>query len=692
MRAKRAQAWLAENTWTPRRLPAPWQRPSMPYLSALMIVAVADGLTFLVERHLPHFAFHGMLGFVALLCVSMVWGAGPGSLGAVLNAVVLSFVVMPPGQLGPPALVSALVSSLLSLCFGVLVAVLASLSESRRRQLAGEHSERERLLVQAEVALHRLQAVQAVTDTALTHLPAQDLLRQLVTRVAQALSVDNAALLLVTEDGNSLVVYLAYGSEAEREGDLVVPIGQGIAGRIAASRRPLIVTDASNADVSNVQISAMARSLAGVPVMVQDHLLGVLHVDSTVARRFTTEDIEVLQLVAERIALVIENARLFSVEQQRSADLIAERDRLQRVLDVLPEAVVLFDASSRILAMNPVAEALFGMNIAGEKRADLDFAVGLPDGTPVSADDLPYRRSLTAGETSRGVRLVIRNTAAGEDVTTLTSSAPLRDADGAIAGAVAVFQNISHIVSLEQERDRMLGTVAHDLRNPLTTISGMSQVLLMRVEQVAAPARDRFARSLHTIEAATQRMTRLVDELLDSAQVQAGRPLTLSLELTDVVSLVRRVLEEHQQATDRHTLVLSAHDDPLMALVDPQRLQRVLTNLVGNAVKYSPEGGAIAVSVARAVGPDGEWLSISVADNGIGIPAADLPHMFEQYYRASNVAEAIPGTGIGLADVRHVAERHGGTVTLESGEGQGTTVTLRLPLRRAIEAAAGSVG
>ncbi|HWE63533.1 MAG TPA: ATP-binding protein [Chloroflexota bacterium] len=831
----RARDWLAANTWTPARQPTALRRPIFAYLAASAAVALAAALTSLLEHGLPHYAFHGMLGILALVGVSVLWGRGPALVGALLNAIVLNFVVLAPGSAAPsahvPAVAAHLLTALLTLCFGAAVTMLTGLSESRQRQLVVEHAARERLLAseqrahveaqaerrrlhqilemlpagvavysgdgeivminpaaqallgsdllaphgasvkddpqqwddtplfqqvtralrmgdtvrggrfvahhaaigteiavlvntaplrdpagavtgalavyqdisgivelerrqaellaRSEAALRRLEAVQAVTDTALAHLPAQDLLRQLVARVAQALGVDNAALLLVTEDGRSLVVYLAHGVEADQEGAVIVPIGQGVAGRIAASRQPLIVDDVRSADVSNVRLLTAMRSLAGVPIMVQDRLVGVLHADSTSLRRFTAEDLEVLRLVAERIGLVVENGRLYAEAQQRSADLAAERNRLQRILDVLPEAVVIFDADSRVSAMNPVGKTLFGANIAGEKRYDFAMTVRLPDGTPVAFEQFPSTRALTAGETSRSVRLLLRTAATGDDVPVLTNCAPLRDTDGAITGAVVVAQDISPLVELERQRELMLSMVTHDLRNPLTTIFGMSQLLQQHVARVDEPARERFTRGLKHIERAAERVMAQIGDLLDHGRALAGHALELTLEATDIVALLRGVLEEHQQVTDLHRLELRCAEERIVALVDRRRLERAVTNLVGNAVKYSPRGGPVVVTVARAVGPDGPWLSVEVADSGIGIPSADLPHMFEQYYRASNVAATIPGSGIGLAGTRHMIQQHGGTLALASTEGVGTTVTMRVPLRQEAELDAG---
>jgi signal transduction histidine kinase/putative methionine-R-sulfoxide reductase with GAF domain len=543
-------------------------------------------------------------------------------------------------------------------------------------------SERDQLLARTEAALARLQAVQAVTDTALAHLPSQDLLRQLVARVAEALTADHVALLVLTEDGRTLVADQAHGAQEVPLGEVIVPIGHGSAGRIAATRQPLILADVSPDDAALLQLPATVRSLAGVPVMAQERLVGVLHADSVSPRQFTAKDLELLQLVAERIGLVVENGRLYSEEQRHSAELAAERDRLQLILDMLPEAVLVYDADLRITRVNCVAQQMAGIEIVGKQRLAVDVPFWLPDGTPVPADQMPGARAVRTGTTVRGVRLVMRHPATGEELTTLTSATPLHDACGAITGAVVVTEDISALVALEREREQVRRTEAHDLRNALTSIYGMSQIMLLRMERAETPAHEQLARSLQLIERATHRMMHLVGDLLDSAQAEAGQLSSLALRRTDILALVGKVVEEQQQATDRHRLELQTAEQALHTQVDPERLERALANLVGNAVKYSPLGGRVTVAVARGVGPDGAWLSIAVADEGLGIPAADLPHVFEPQWRGSNVAAVVPGTGFGLADVRRVVELHGGTVELESSEGVGTRVTVRLPLRQ----------
>ena len=386
-----------------------------------------------------------------------------------------------------------------------------------------------------------------------------------------------------------------------------------------------------------------------------------------------------------------QQAEVRAAEQEVQVATIAERDVLQQILDVLPEGVIIYDASAHVTSVNHIAEALLGINVLGRKLADFDLTARRLDGTPVPWNDVASVLAGPSSASSQGVQLVVRNVATGADIPILISSVALQDVDGTITGGVSVFQDISAIRNLEEQRDRMLTKVTHDLRNPLTSITGMSQILQLRVGQVDEPVRDRFEHCLKIIETASQRMAAQISELLDYTQVQTGRPVGLDLESTDVVALVRQMLDEHQHATERHTLELHAAEEVMVVMVDARRLERAIANLLVNAIKYSPQGGLIVVSVGREAGRDGHWLSITVADSGLGIPKNDLPHMFEQYYRASNVATTIPGTGIGLANVRHMIDRHGGTVSIDSTEGAGTTVTVRLPLLRAGDKRLGEV-
>lgn len=242
-------------------------------------------------------------------------------------------------------------------------------------------------------------------------------------------------------------------------------------------------------------------------------------------------------------------------------------------------------------------------------------------------------------------------------------------------------------------RTALLSSISHDLRTPLTTIKGMAQLLSRQAGRSPGPEPGALAASLGIIESAAAHMARITAELLDVAHLYAGQALDLRREPTDLVALVRRAVDLQQATTTRHHLRVATALPTLDGLWDATRVERVLVNLLSNAVKYSPAGGEIVVTVtgvaARADGPgsadgaragdDRRWAEVVVEDQGLGIPAADLPHVFDYFHRGANVGDAVDGSGIGLAGAKQIVEQHGGTISVRSSEGQGTAVTVRLP-------------
>jgi PAS domain S-box-containing protein len=231
-----------------------------------------------------------------------------------------------------------------------------------------------------------------------------------------------------------------------------------------------------------------------------------------------------------------------------------------------------------------------------------------------------------------------------------------------------------------QVRDDFLASIAHDLRSPLATIKGYTQLLQLRLGRLDLPEAQRLAEMLRRIDATVGRMSGFLTELLDLSRLRTGQPLALQRERVALVALVRQLLLEHQQTAPSHRLSLVASVPELVGWWDRLRLERALSNLLSNAVKYSPQGGEITVSIARQLDNGQEWAVLAVQDQGIGIPAEDLPHIFERFYRGRNVAGKIGGTGIGLASARAIVEQHGGTLTVQSIEGQGAVFTVRLPI------------
>ena len=250
-----------------------------------------------------------------------------------------------------------------------------------------------------------------------------------------------------------------------------------------------------------------------------------------------------------------------------------------------------------------------------------------------------------------------------------------------INAIVGNFRNITARKLAEMEREALAEAAAHDLNTPLTSVRGQAQLLRRRVRRGQAVEPAALEAGLAAIEAAADRMTALVAEMMDAAYLSAGRPLELRLDSVDLAALARRTAEEAQRGTVRHRVRVTGDDAPLVGEWDATRLERVLANLLTNAIKFSPAGGEISLRLHCETAPDETaWAVASVTDQGVGIPPAELDRLFERYYRGTNVAGRIRGTGIGLAGAKQIVEQHGGTITVASIEGQGATFTLRLPL------------
>jgi phosphoserine phosphatase RsbU/P len=239
-------------------------------------------------------------------------------------------------------------------------------------------------------------------------------------------------------------------------------------------------------------------------------------------------------------------------------------------------------------------------------------------------------------------------------------------------------------------RDETMATISHDLRTPLTTIRGLAQLIQRRLTRGMTMSAEEIAERLGRIDEQTALMTRMIDDLLDVARIEAGRPLELRREECDLVVLMQKSIADVQRTTDRHRLHVVADAASIVGSVDGARVERVVLNLLTNAVKYSPDGGDITLSLRSETGPDGAWAILEVRDGGIGIPAADLPRIFERFYRASNVGDQLRGTGLGLAGARQIVEQHGGKIGVTSDRGAGTTFTVRLPLDQDTDLAEGT--
>jgi signal transduction histidine kinase len=225
-------------------------------------------------------------------------------------------------------------------------------------------------------------------------------------------------------------------------------------------------------------------------------------------------------------------------------------------------------------------------------------------------------------------------------------------------------------------RDQFLSIASHELKTPLTSLLGYAELLERRTaRERTLPQRDQNA--VQVIVKQASQLSKMVTSLLDLSRIQTGQLSTERVPL-DLGGLVERAVMEVQPTLDRHTLRFNGPDEPLIVEGDDVRLEQVLQNLIGNAIKYSPEGGPVSIRLSRRNGQ----AYIEVADEGIGIPAPAQARLFQRFYRAGNVdPEQVGGLGIGLYVVKEIVAMHGGQIDVASEEGKGSSFTVRLPLK-----------
>lgn len=232
-----------------------------------------------------------------------------------------------------------------------------------------------------------------------------------------------------------------------------------------------------------------------------------------------------------------------------------------------------------------------------------------------------------------------------------------------------------------QMRDLLMASASHDLKTPLASIRLLTH-LIRRDAESGKIAPEALLERAALIDVNAGKMTSLIAELLDVARLQGGGVIELQPVEADLVALAHKVADSFELTAGKHRIVVRSEEAHLAGLWDANRLERVLTNVVGNSLKYSPAGGDVVVRLSRERRGGRDLAVVSVTDSGIGIPMRDLPHIFDWFHRSSNVGD-LAGTGAGLPSAKLIVERHGGTIDVSSRPGRGTTVTIRLPARPA---------
>jgi len=432
---------------------------------------------------------------------------------------------------------------------------------------------------------------------------------------------------------------------------------------------PLSAVTASYAEIHRVMLAGGLVALAvafGIGIFVAGRVTRPVVQMQAIARQMSEGQFAVRARVSSEDELgALGRALNVMVLRLREqiANLEAERAKATAILDGMVEGVVAVDGQECVLLMNERARAMFGV---GRGRGE-----GKPFLEVIRNADLHeiFRSGRTAGGVfRRELRLVHP-----ADRTLRVTAVPLRLA-GEEPGLVLVVDDVTELRRLEQVRTEFIANVSHELRTPLTAIQGYLETLLAG----ALEEREHAHRFVEIAFRHTERLGRLLNDLTDLSNIELGK-VSLRLAPTPLRPVVDSVLElVAAKARDGNVALHAEVSEAITVQADHDRLVQVLINLVDNAVKYTPAGGAVTVR-AR---PTAEGrVEVSVSDTGVGIPRADLPRITERFYRVDKArSRELGGTGLGLAIVKHLVLAHGGDLAIDSEEGRGTTVRVLLPV------------
>jgi PAS domain S-box-containing protein len=385
------------------------------------------------------------------------------------------------------------------------------------------------------------------------------------------------------------------------------------------------------------------------------------------------------QNITERKLADQERGLLLGREREARSRAEAAERALETIIEQVPAGIIVVDAAGHVVMVNETGRRISGETPGIETpvaEQAAEYGIRYPDSRrAIPPEETPIARAV-AGEPVTGFEYSFLRPNDGSEAVVRVDAVPLRDESGQVAGAVATFVDVTQErVAQGQQRDFVFAA-AHDLKNPLTSIKGFTQLLQRRLVRNGVLTAENSLHDLERIESTVAKMGDLIGELMDSARLEMGEALDLRRERTNLVELAQHAIEHVEDTAEPGQIRLETACDSIFGRWDPSRLERALTNVLANAVKYSEYGSPITVSLSQQ---DGTGV-IAVSDQGIGIPASDLPFIFDRFYRAANVPRESAGTGVGLAGVRQIIEQHGGTIEAQSVEGQGSTFTIRLPL------------
>jgi PAS domain S-box-containing protein len=637
------------------------------YLLAAAASAVAWLLSYPLEPYVDRGDFPLFLGAVTL----SAWygGLGPGLLTTAVGAIVGVTALVSSGA-SATALSSSVVTRLGVFTLEALVICVVSgalrRAETRAQTLAASEQSARRAL---EAAAHQVRAVQRVTDTALTHLRLDDLLPELLGRVREALAADTVVILLLNDEGTELAVRAAHGLEEEVRLDMRIPFGRGIAGTIAARGVTMVIDDVSAVEVVSPVLRAKGlRTMLGTPLVLDGRGIGVVHVGSLSPRRFNPDEARLLELVADRIATAIGRARLFGAEQRARHDAETAERRFRLLVDgVRDYAFYMLDRNGRVESWNAGAERLVGYaaeEVVGRHLSFFDLPDEIRQGGPAHILERAAAEGRAVGEGwSR------RKDGSRFRAEVLVTA--LRNREGRLVGYSVVTHDVTErrrhaevrarlldqVISAREEEQRRIARELHD-----ETGQALTSLLVGLRTLEGAP-------SLAAAQEQVAELRRVTARTLDEVHRLARGLRPAVLDELGLVPAVDQLALDYVQARGVPVDVSAVGFGPerIPPAVETT-VYRVVQEALTNTAKHA---GARTASVVLQQRRD--VVQAIVSDDGCGFDV-------ETALRAPAA-----WTHLGLHGMRERAALLGGTVTIESTPGEGTTIYVRIPVMGATD-------
>jgi len=449
------------------------------------------------------------------------------------------------------------------------------------------------------------------------------------------------------------------------------------------------------------EITRWVGSHVSAPIKVEGEVIGFLHVDSAEPFTFDPQHAGALEIFADQAGIAIRNARLYDaarryasqledVVKERTAELEQERAQLQVILDnmgdgltgvIFAEPITMANAAAVAERYRYTNKALY--ELTGYTQDDWHSDLLRSESfTPEAYENFlqTWREAILTKGKWAGEHFVRRKD--GTEFPSSTISTVVRAPDGAIIGSVTIFRDISQEKALEEQKSRFISNAAHELRTPITNLK--TRLYLARKQP------ERMETHLDILEQVTDHMKNLVEYLLDLSRIERGA-VELHLERFELGQFVADVVFIQQPEAEKKNLSLILENalELLVVSADPGRINQVITNLISNAVTYTPSGGSICVRLAHGVGDQADFALIEVSDSGIGIPAEYLPHIFQPFFQATY---NMSGVGLGLSISKEIIDLHGGFIEVESEVGKGMCFRVALRLAAVSQPATDTAG